>query len=940
MVKRLTSLLTLLCCIFMLHAQQPQAAQIPQLPLNPQVKHGVLPNGLSYYILHNEEPKERANFYIAQKVGSTLETKEQLGLAHFLEHMAFNGSTHFPGKSMLEYLQHKGIRFGADINAYTGFDETVYRINNVPTTDVALMDSILLVLHDWSGDLLLEDAEIDAERGVIQEEWRTRNDANSRMMTALLPQLYQEYQYTQMPIGTMDVVMNFPYQVLRDYYHKWYRPDQQGIVIVGDFDVVEMEKKVKELFSTIEMPANAAERIYPSVSDNKELIYASFQDPELRNQLVQLSIKMEKTPFELRSGIDYYIEKSIAEHLIMSMIDSRLSEMAQKPDCAFAYAGVNFGDYWVSKTKGAFNVIVVPKSDPRLAFEQAFSEVVRACQTGFTDSELSRAKDELKAGMEKAYNERNKTNSDALAQGLIRHFIDNEPEPGIENEWQLLQMLLPNLNVQMFNDAVKDIITPDNQVLIVSMPQVDGSVPPTREEMLQVITSSMNKTYEAFVDDVLDEPLIAKMPKKGKVKKSEQLPQFGATKLTLSNGATVYVKTTDFASDQILFTATADFGKLSFPESQAANIKILPMAYEMSNLGKFSPTQLQKALAGKHVGSEYFLANNSVGLSGSATVKDLETLMQIIYLQFTAVAPNQESYDALVNQYTAILANAEATPDYQFSKAISSTLYDGNPLMQQLTSDDFKKANYAEMLDIARKNLANAADYDFIFVGNVDVATITPLLEQYIASLPGNAKKASKRQNVKLPVPAGQKENFFDYAMESPQTKEFVVISGDNVPYTLENEVKLDFIGQILDMIYVRTLREEIGGTYGASVGGSINPRTGQWMIQYLYDTGADTKQALADRAVSDLNDLLRNGAKADDFNKVKEQTLNQYSLSTKKNSYWMNQLQQYCLLGIDGNTGMEKAVRDLTLEQLNAFMKQLYDGKNRIHVTLNGVKK
>lgn len=940
MVKRLTSLLTLLCCIFMLHAQQPQAGQMPQLPLNPQVKHGVLPNGLTYYILHNEEPKERANFYIAQKVGSTLETKEQLGLAHFLEHMAFNGSTNFPGKTMLEYLQHKGIRFGADINAYTGFDETVYRINNVPTTDVALMDSVLLVLHDWSGDLLLEDAEIDAERGVIQEEWRQRNDAQSRMLTALLPQLYQEYQYTQMPIGTMDVVMNFPYQVLRDYYEKWYRPDQQGIVIVGDFDVAEMEAKVKKLFSTIEMPANAAERVYPTVSDNKELIYAAFQDPELQNQIIQFSIKTEKTPFAERSGLDYYIEKGVAENLIMSMIDSRLSELSQKPDCAFAYAGVNFGDYWVSKTKGAFNVVVVPKTDPKLAFEQAFSEVVRACRTGFTDSELSRAKDELKASYEKAYNERNKTNSDALAQGLIRNFIDNEPEPGIENEWQLIQQILPVLPVEAFNEAVKGIITPENQVMVVSMPQVEGNVLPTREEMVQVISGAMNKTYEAFVDDVLDEPLIAKMPKKGKVKKSEELPQFGATKLTLSNGATVLVKTTDFASDEVRFAAVADFGKMSYPADQAANVKILPMAYEMSNLGKFSPTQLQKALAGKKVGSEYFLGNNATGLSGSTTVKDLETLMQIIYLQFTAVAPNQESYDALVNQYAAILANAEATPDYQFSKAISNTLYDGNPLVQQLTSADFKQADYAAMLKMARENLANAADYDFIFVGNVDVATLTPLLEQYIASLPGNPKKAHKRTNVKLPIPAGQKDNFFDYAMESPQTKEFVVISGDNVPYSLENEVKLDFLGQILDMIYIRTLREEIGGTYGASASGSLNHRTGQWVIQYLYDTGADTKQALADRAVADLEDLLKNGAKADDFKKVKEQTLNQYTLSIKKNGYWMNQLQQYSLFGLDGHSGMEQAVRSLTLEELNAFMRNLYDGKNRIHVTLNGVKK
>lgn len=939
MVKRITGLLMMLLCIFSIQAQ-PQQQQEPQLPLNPNVKAGVLPNGLHYYILHNEEPKGRANFYIAQKVGSTLETQEQLGLAHFLEHMAFNGSTNFPGKLMLEYLQSKGIRFGADINAYTGFDETVYRINNVPTSDVALMDSVMLVLHDWSGDLLLEDAEIDAERGVITEEWRTRNDASTRMYTALLPQLYSEYQYTRMPIGSMDVVKNFPYQVLRDYYHKWYRPDQQGIIIVGDFDVAEMEQKVIKLYSTIKMPENAAERTYPAVSDNKDLIYATYTDPELRNQLIRFSIKMEKTPWEERSGLGYYMETAIAENLIEQMIDSRLSEMAQKPDCAFAYAGVTFGDYWVSKTKASFDVVVVPKTDPKAAFEQAFSEVVRACKTGFTDSELARAKDELKASYEKAYNERDKTDSDAQAQELIRHFIDNEPAPGIEAEWQLMQQFLPMLPVQAFNEAVKEIIKPENQVLVVTMPQMEGNVLPAKEEMLQIIETSMSKEYEAFVDDVINEPLVPKMPKKGKITKTEQLPQFGATRMTLSNGATVYVKTTDFAADQILFAATADFGKMSFDKSQADNLQILPMAFEVSKLGAFSSTQLEKALAGKKVGSQFYMATNSCGFEGSTTVKDLESLMQVLYLQFTAVNADNEAYQALVNQYTAILANMESTPDFAFSKAVADARYDGNPLMGQLTSKTVSNADYDAMLKMAKEVVGNAADYDFIFVGNVTADDLKPYLEQYIASLPGNAKKAGQRKNELLRNPKGQKENAFDFPMESPQTKEFVVISGNNVPFSVENDLKLGFMADILDIIYIRTLREEIGGTYGASVGGGINPRTNEWSLIYAYDTGADTKQALYDRAILDLNNLMKNGAPVEDFNKVKEQKLNQLSINEKKNGYWLSTLQTYCLLGYDDHNGMEQAIRSLTIEDLNAFMKNLYNGENRVHVVLNGVPK
>lgn len=411
MIRKVLSLVMLFAAFVCVNAQTP-------LPLNPKVKSGVLPNGLSYYIMHNEEPKERANFYIAQKVGSTLETEEQLGLAHFLEHMAFNGTKNYPGKSMLNYLQGKGIRFGADINAYTSFDETVYNINNVPTTDKNLMDSVLLVLHDWSGEILLEDAEIDAERGVIQEEWRSRNSADQRMYTAILPLIYDEYQYEQMPIGKMEVVMNFKPEVLRAYYKKWYRPDQQGIVIVGDFDADEMEKKVKDLFSTIPMPENAAPREYPHVSDNKEPIYASFTDPELRMPRTMISFKSEKVPFELRNTAEVYLNNDLLQNIIVMLINNRLQENALNPDCAYAGVAVMFGDFYVSKTKDSFDVVVIPKSGTEKAVAEVMAIVSRACKTGFMESELDRVKTELLSQYENLYNEREKTDNAAYANEL------------------------------------------------------------------------------------------------------------------------------------------------------------------------------------------------------------------------------------------------------------------------------------------------------------------------------------------------------------------------------------------------------------------------------------------------------------------------------------------------------------------------------------------
>lgn len=929
MVKKLIGLAMMLMCVFVMGAQE--------LPLNPKVRHGKLPNGLNYYVLHNEEPKGRANFYIAQKVGSTLETPEQLGLAHFLEHMAFNGTKNYPGKSMLEYLQDKGIRFGADINAYTAFDETVYNINNVPTADQALMDSVLLVLHDWSCDLLLEDAEIDAERGVIEGEYRQRNSASSRMMTSILPVVYEEYQYHQMPIGSMDVVRNFPYKVLRDYYHKWYRPDQQGIIVVGDFDAEAMEKKIIELFTPIVMPENAAERTYPNVSDNKEPIYAPFEDPEYPYTMVMFSIKSDKTPFDQRNTIEHYLTQYLVLPLISSMMDERLSEQAQNPDCAFVQAGISFEDFLVSKTKDAFTVTVIAKNDAKAAFNEAYSTVVRAFKTGFTASELERAVEKYKSNYEKQYNERDKTNSDRLANELIRKFIDNTPAPGIEAEWQLAQMVLPSLDINTINAALKEIITDENQVMVVAQPKADGKTLPGKDEMFAIVKAANAAQYEAYVDEALDEPLIAKMPKKGKIKATKELPTFGATEFTLSNGAHVYLKTTDFASDEILFQAVMPYGKMSLNPTQAAEAKILPLAVEVSKLGNFNNTQLSKKLAGKRINSSFFFENYSTGYSGKSTIKDLETLMQIIYLQFTNVQPDPEMYAATVSQTAAMLANNEKNPNFIFSKEYTKSFYNGNPLTAQLTTEDLTKANYTQMLNIAKQYLENAANYDFIFVGNIDAATLKPMLEQYIASLPGNPKKGAKLNNEIVKFASGKIDNKFEQEVESDIVKEMVAISGDNLKYTLENDAKLTLMGDILDMIYIRTLREELGGTYGASVFGTISPRTNQWSLLYMYDTNDAQRQALDDRAVSDLMNLMQNGAAVEDFNKVKEAALTQADLNRKKNGYWLNRLSEYATMGLD-QTAYRNVLEKITLADLNAFMKTLYDGKNRIHVVMDGV--
>lgn len=925
----------ILCMGIMAVSMLGAAAQTP-LPLNPEVRHGKLANGLNYYILHNEEPKERVNFYIAQKVGSTLETPEQLGLAHFLEHMAFNGTKHYPGKNMLNYLQLKGIRFGADINAYTGFDETVYNINSVPSTDKALVDSVLLALYDWSGSILLEEDEINAERGVIESEWRDRNSATQRMYEAMLPQIYSEYQYQQMPIGKMEIVRNFPPQAIRDYYHKWYRPDQQGIVIVGDIDAAEMEEKVKKLFSDIPMPANAAERTYPTVSDNKEPIYVYFQDKELQYPMIMVMFKSEKLPWELRNTDMGYVN-NVVQNLISMMINNRLQEYSQKPECHYAYAGVSFDDFLVSKTKDAFSITIIAKDDVKAAYNDAISIVARACKTGFTDSELVRARDEMLASYEKIYNERKNTKSDNLAQELIRSFIDNEPAPGIETEYAMVKQMLPMLPVAAYNEAVSQVLTPENQVIVVAQPEKEGMTVVNKEEIVGGLQNAINAQYEAYVDEVITDPLIPNLPKKGKITKTEQ-GAYESTVFTLSNGAKVIVKPTDFKADEIMMTAFKAGGKNCMQAEMAPEVLISSDIFSLSKVNDFNQVKLGKYLAGKNVGLDYSMNTTVTEVEGNSTVKDLPTFMELLYAKFTGLNPDQETYDAQMAQALSILKNADKNPNFVFQKHVSAASTGNNPLYAQVTAETIEKANYQKGLDLVKGSLANAADYTFVFTGNIDLDTFKPLMEQYIASLPSTGKAVAPKIISNEVHPTGIHNDDYKLEMATPSTNIYAMIWDKNVPYSSDNSVKVQLFGDILDDVFTQTLREEEGGAYSPYATASLNPYLGEWSLIYVVGTNDKMQEKIIKRANDEMLNLLKNGAKAEDFNKTREAMLKQYETNIRTNGYWMNSL----LLkerGFDNVTGRKAAIENVTLESLNAFMKTLYNGKNEVKVIQTGVE-
>lgn len=933
MIRKIVSIVMLFTGMLCVSAQQ---MQLTPLPLNPKVKAGVMPNGLSYYIMHNEEPKERANFYIAQKVGSTLEAQDQLGLAHFLEHMAFNGTKNYPGKSMLNYLQSKGIRFGADINAYTDFDETVYNIDNVPTTDKALMDSVLLVLHDWSGDILLEESEINAERGVIQEEWRQRNDANFRMYESILPRIYDEYQYEQLPIGKMEVVMNFKPEVLRAYYKKWYRPDQQGIVIVGDFDADEMEAKVKKLFSTIPMPENAAPREYPTVSDNKEPIYVSFSDPELRMSRTTISFKSEKVPFEQRNTAEIYLMNDVMQNVVSQLINTRLQENALNPECTYAGAGVYFSDFYVSKTKDSFNVAVVPKKGTQAAVAEVMGIVARACKTGFTDSELERVRTEILSSYENSFNEREKTTNGAFGKELCRHFIDNEPAPGIEKEYEMVKTTLPMIPVQVINQMVAQLLTSENMVIVTTEPQKEGFEIVAEDVMVKTVTDAMNAQYEAFVDEKITDPLISSLPTPGSITSESDIVALGATEFKLSNGIKVVVKPTDFAADEIILTAFRKGGKQAYSKDEAPEVHLLDAVVSTMKMGPFDNKDLSKYLAGKQVGLGFTTNTYTDVISGSSTVKDFKTLMELLYTEFTNRSADEKTFDVLRQNLRTRLQNAEKDPNTVFSRQINATRYPGNPLMASLTLEDVEKADYQKMVGMALDAVKNPAEYTFIFTGNVNLDSIRPLLSQYVASL-NVAPVVDKAPVTVIDMAKGDIKNEFKQTMQTPSTSVYDVYSGYNVPFNQKNDVMVTMMGDILDNIYTETLREEEGGTYGASVGASINPNNNLWTLIYVFQTNKDQQESLMARAQSDYMKLLSEGASQENFNKVKQAMLKQYEIQIRKNSYWDSNIMSY-LRGFDLIKGYKETIESVTLEDLNKFMKGIYDGKNRIQVIMEGV--
>jgi zinc protease len=912
------------------------AQQAMPCPMDPNVRVGKLDNGMTYYIRHNEKPAQRADFYIAQKVGSVLEEESQRGLAHFLEHMAFNGTTNLPGMTLREYLQSRGIKFGENLNAGTGIDQTVYMVTNVPTNIPGLVDTCLLILHDWSSFIALEEAEIDNERGVILEELRTREDANQRIMETILPIMYPNSPYAnRLPGGLPEVVANFEYQTLRDYYHKWYRPDLQGIIIVGDIDVDAIEARIKEMYADIPTPVNPAPRPQFMIEDNVDPIVAIASDPEATNYRVNIYYKTEATPDSLKNDLNYWIGQ-YATGIISSMEIKRLQEITQKANPPFVYGYSYYSNYYIAPTEDAWTSIAMAKDAAGIdeALTALVTENNRMAQFGFTNSEYERAKADFLKQIESQYNERNNTNNDQYVNECLENFLSNEPMMGIETEYALYQQIIPSIPLEVINMFAQQLIHDDNLVITVTAPKKDGETLPTVEEILAAYTAANAMVVEPYAEETFDGPMVENMPKPGKIKKEVDCPQFDAKILTLSNGMRVFYKKTNFKEDEIRFTANSWGGISALKQEDFITLQNLDDVITLGGVGNFSATDLPKVLAGKRVRVSPYISSYSEGMSGSCSPKDLETMMQLIYLYFTAPRADEEAFQSYAQRTKAALENQELNPMVTFSDSLIKVMYNNHPLRMRMKSEDVDKIDYAKSMELYKDRFNDPNNFIFYFVGNIDEDAFKPLAEQYLASLKKNKRKESWK-DINLSISDNDYICKYDKEMQNPKATVYMIING-TMEYSYRNQLYMDALSDVMDIYYTRTIREEEGGTYGVGVMGQVTDKPkNAYLFLIAFDTNKEMHEKLIAKVFEGLEDVAQNGPAQEDLTKVVENLYKKRAENLEENSFWLEALDTFEEDHVNIVAEYDEIVKSITPQSIADFAKEVLKGYKKEIVQL-----
>lgn len=904
------------------------------IPNDPDVKIGKLPNGLTYYIRKNSEPKNRAELYLATSIGSLMEDDNQQGLAHFTEHMAFNGTKDFPKNEMINYLQKAGVRFGADLNAYTGFNQTVFQLP-IPTDSTAVFKNGFKILSNWAGKIVMEGDEIDKERGVIVEEDRQRGkNAQERMSKQLLPLLLKGSRYAnRLPIGKIDILNSFTHDKIRNFYKDWYRPNLQAVIAVGDFDVTQVEQLIKDNFSDLTNPANPRPRQAYDLPDNKEPLVKVITDPEQQYNVAQIMYKQRGGV--LKTTADF--KKSVMYGMINSMLGARIQEIMQKGNAPFIQAQSGYGAYQGGLVPGinAFQSAAVSKSGATLekAFTAVLAENERMGKYGFVQSELDVAKKNILADNEKRLKEKDKTSSSSFVQKYLNNFLTGASIPSTDYAYALTNKTVAGITLDQVNELAKTLITKENQIILVQAPEKEKANLPTAAQLLAALKNASNNVT-AYVDNSVNKPLLDKQPTAGRILNEKKYDQIGVTELTLSNGIKVLLKPTDFKNDQIIFSSFSKGGTSLATDAnlQSADaVGLIPG----SGVGDFNPTQLNKLLAGNTGKAGSYINELYQGYSGSASPKDLETAFQLVYAYATHPRKDAEIFNKHISNYRVSLENKSADPESVFGDTVQAVLSSYHKRAMPTTMADLDKISLDEAFNFYKDRFADNSEHTFVIVGAFDMEKIKPLIETYIASLPSLNKKQDFVDNGVYP-PKG-KVNKTVYKGLEDKASVRLYIHGD-YDYNADTNIQLEALKAALENKILERLREKESGVYSPQAGLSVSkyPKAHYYFTISFSCATANVEKLIA-AALEEVKHIKDNGATTDDISKFKSEEQRQMELSLRDNGFWLNYLTNREKYGDDLNQvlNMKERMDKVTVESSKVNAQKYLNDDNYIRLVL-----
>ena len=896
------------------------------VPVDPDIRIGKLNNGLTYYIRHNKEPEKRASFYIIQNVGAILENDDQNGLAHFLEHMAFNGTEHFPGKGIISGLEKHGVSFGYNINAYTGFDETVYNLTNVPVdTRPDLIDTCLLILNDWSDFLSLTEKEIDLERGVITEEWRTSKNASRRMIFEVIPVVLKGSKYAKRDIiGDIDVIKNFSYNTLRSFYHDWYRTDLQAIAVVGDINVDEVEAKIKELFSTIPAVKNPLPRQAEEVPYHKETYFVLAKDKEAPQTSVSV-VALHKAVAPENKNLKY-LRNSYAISLMNTMINTRINELLQKGNPPFVTGSVSFGEYY-ARGYDAFSLYAIArKNEEAIALEAIYSEAERARRFGFNKGELDRAKASMLTSYENRFKQKDKIDNDTYIAGIQGYFLTGEPLTSIDFDFEFLKQVIDGIAAEEISAKFRELMIDENRTIIVQGPEGEDVKHITEQEAHDIITRVKNAQLTPYEDKELAESLIKEELAGSKIIKTTPLPQFDAIEWTLENNVKVVYRKADYEKDNILLSAFSFGGISKLDDDLVLPANLLSSVLPMYGTGDYDNVTLQKMMAGKKASVSVSLSETAESISGSSTLKDFETMMQLLYLRLAQPRFDNVAHSAIINRYSSLIGNMEKDPNKIKSDSVSLITTGYHPRTPVLTKENIEKITLEDIQEIYTDRFNSADEFTFFIVGNIEQEIVEPLVEKYIGALPVLGRKEIWIDR-KVEQPKGKITREISLPLTIPKSTVFIAFAED-MKYNPYNYLGLEVIRGILDIVYTEKVREDEGGTYGVGISLSAQKRPSQ-IAEGMITFDCDPARAHDLKAIiyRELDNMIADGPAKENLDKAVNNLLKTREEGKLHNAYWLNTLTRYYSYGINSNdpANYENILKSFTVNDIRKITRKMF---------------